>query len=247
MTGDTVGPRLPGGNVGPSGWAVGRVSSCRALALRPHTLPLPGSPRNVLAALPAQLRSRGCPGALPAPTQHLLALPSSCQLAHRPSLFAARHPDPGPRRLVLLSRAGRGHVACGDPLRKSPFPSQHGTMRGDLLCSAACPSPPHHVCSHHSPCRGVGAILTHSLLPAGTFANARPWHLALKPHPPPLACVQEDAVSQCLWTPVGCAGGLPPPSAGAPSAMGALKPPLRMDTAGPRCHRGVSTLRVPSL
>lgn len=49
------------------------------------------------------------------------------------------------------------------PSEEGSLSPQRGTMRGDLLCSAACPSPPHHVCSHHSPMRGVGAILAQSL------------------------------------------------------------------------------------
>lgn len=85
-------------------------------------------------------------------------------------------------------------------------------MRGDLLCSAVCPSPRHHVYSDRSPIRGVRAILAQPLLPAATFANGRPWHLALKPHSHLLACVQEDAVSSSacglLWDVLGACPAL---------------------------------------
>lgn len=102
------------------------------------------------------------------------------------------------------------------PSEEGSLSPQRGTMRGDLLCSAACPSPPHHVSSHHSPMRAVGAILAQSLLSAGSFANGRPWHLALKPHPPLLAHVQEDAVSPSLWTLWDVLGDCPKPLWGLP-------------------------------
>lgn len=142
------------GGVG-SGWREQWLCTCPA----PTHAPVgPATPGMRLAALPAQLRGRGRPGALPAPP----AAPGPAQLpparTQTPCLLLAPPAQiPGPPL--------QGASCVGTPQGQSPFASQRGTMHGDMgTLSAALLAP--------LPCRGGGKSHPR-LLPA----QAHPWHM----------------------------------------------------------------------
>ena len=210
------GPELARGR-GTGGVGSGQGQQWLCTCPAPTHAPVgPATPGMRLAALPAQLRGQGCPGALPAPPGSSRPCPAPAS-PHTGPLLTAGPRGPAPRPPSAGARPVWGRLWGRAPLPRSVAPCM-GTRGPSLQCCLPpCPAGEvgnaTHVCSQHRPIPGAGAILAQPWLPAGTFAKAGPWHLAPKPCPPLLACLQEDAVSLPVHS---CWGGCPHPLQGLP-------------------------------
>lgn len=216
------------GGVG-SGWREQWLCTCPA----PTHAPVgPATPGMWLAALPAQLRGRGCPGTFPAPP----AAPGPAQLppvrTQTPCSLLAPPPGPAPRPPSAGAHPVWGRLWGRAPLPHSVAPCMGIWGPSLQYCLPPCPAgevgKATHVCCQHRPIPGAGAILAQPQLLASTFAKAGPWHLAPKPRPSLLAFLQEDAVS----LPVHLCWGAAPTL-----CRGSLAPPIGTDTAG---HSGAA-------